>query len=34
MKIAIIGQQDFSYDITFANPQKLVFTEILLGSAI
>lgn len=29
MKIAIIGQQDFSSDITFA-VQKLVFTEILL----
>jgi hypothetical protein len=34
MKIATICQQDFSYEITFANRQKLVFTEILLGSAI
>ena len=32
MKIAIIGQQDFSYDVTFADAQKLVCTEILLGS--
>ena len=32
MKMAIIGQQDFSNDITFAGGQKLVFTEILLGS--
>jgi hypothetical protein len=30
MKIAIIGQQDFSADITFA-AQKLVSTEILPG---
>jgi len=30
MKIAIIGQQDFSSDVTFS-VQKLVFTEILLG---
>ena len=29
MKIAIIGQQDFSSDVTFS-AQKLVFTEILL----
>jgi hypothetical protein len=31
MKIAIIGEQDFSFDVTCAK-QKLVFTEILLGS--
>jgi len=29
MKIAIIGQQDFSFDITLVS-QKLVSTEILL----
>ena len=29
MKIAIIGQNDFGYDITFA-AQKLVFAEVLL----
>jgi len=26
MRIAIVGQQDFSYDVTFA-ARKLVFTE-------
>lgn len=33
MKIAILGQQDFSFNITFA-AQKLVFTEFLLGEKI
>jgi hypothetical protein len=33
MKIAIIGQQDFSYDITLPL-QKLVSTEILLRSGL
>jgi len=32
MKIAIIGQQDFSFDVTLAS-LTLVFTEILLGGA-
>jgi hypothetical protein len=32
MKTAIIGQQDFSSDVTFVS-QKLVSTEILLQEA-